>query len=494
MGGSVQTQRLERIAAVWALAVCAYVFFMPVSNNIVLMPLVATLGIVAVYWFLTRGVRLARKVLLPGAIWVAFVIYGSVTAWISGAESWLRVMVFMLAIPLFYFLMVSVFRRAFIKPLLTTGLVVSMAISVLLISQMLAAMGILPFLKLPFAAGRFLGLVVEVDPNGPLRFTTNILPPLLWWGAIWMASIFVSKADQFLPPRWLRVIATALCFSAAVFSLRRAVILALVLTPVVTLAAALFLYVRNRSQRDVRLTWRNALMLVGAIAAAVAIVIGVQPKSYEIVSASISSIIAVTTQTDVVIGESTPPSQSDDEDIPGAIEDPLISDGSNLGVKSTYDTIRQNEARILLSPESPVQALFGSGIGATVDRGDYVREGLKDRPWQSDLPYHLTFYWTGFVGVALVVAVAVTGLLALRAAMRRAGELNGVLLVATVGAVALLVANASNPYMQALGHLWPLFFPFMIANVVLSERSEPESVLVVPPWLGLRRSARGLPR
>ncbi len=34
-----------------------------------------------------------------------------------------------------------------------------------------------------------------------------------------------------------------------------------------------------------------------------------------------------------------------------------------------------------------------------------------ERPWQSDLPYLLLYYWTGCLGVALALSVAVTGLL-----------------------------------------------------------------------------------
>jgi len=122
---------------------------------------------------------------------------------------------------------------------------------------------------------------------------------------------------------------------------------------------------------------------------------------------------------------------------------------------------------VLLSPANSSEAVFGRGIGATVDRGRYFRPEMAARPWQSELSYHLVFYWSGYVGMAMLLFVAFAGMAALRHAMRRADDLNGALFVATVGAAALIIANASNPYMQALGHMWPLFFPFMIANVIL---------------------------
>lgn len=454
--------KAETAILAWSLVVCGYVFFLPVSHNIILLPLVASLGAIAAYWFFRRRAAVHFGLLIPAGIWLVFVLYGSITAGLFGAESWLRVMTFMFAIPLFYFLLTVVFRRSFIRPLLNLGAGVSILVAVILISQAIVAMGALTFMRLPGPFYEFINLRYAVDPSGPLRFTSNVLPPLLWWGAMWMASIFVSSRDAYLPPMAIRVIATVLCLTASIFSLRRAIIVALVATPVTIAIIALVLFAKNSAERTVRFKPTNVFLLVGAFAAAAAIVLTVQPKSYEIVAAVVKSIVAVTTDDDVVLGELSPRAS------PIETEVPIRSDGSNLGIKGTTDIIRQYETRILLTPANAREAVFGRGFGATINRGSYFREALEDRPWQSELSYHMVFYWSGYIGVALVGLVAIAGAFTLRFAMRRAADLNGVLFIAAVGAVALLIANVSNPYMQALGHLWPLFFPFMIANVILN--------------------------
>ena len=482
-------EKAKAVTLAWSLLVCGYVFLLPVSHNIVLLPLVASLGAIAAYWFLSRRPRVNFRLLVPAMIWMLFVVYGSISAGLFGAQSWPRVMVFMFAIPLFYYLLTAVFRRSFIRPLLYLGAGSSVVAATVLISQSIVAMGALTFLKLPNGFYDFINLRIAVDPSGPLRFTSNVLPPMLWWGAMWMASIFVSSSDAYLPPKAVRVSAAVLCLTASVFSRRRAIIITLIVTPLVAALVALLLFAKNGATRTVHLKPTSALLLVGVFVASAAVVLAVQPKSYEILGASVGSIVKVATNHDITL--STPsalenPTKTDgtqvtsapttpvQESPPAPVQEsppatvPIPSDGTNLGVKGTYDTIRQNEARILMTSTGVRETIFGRGFGATVDRGSFYRPDLADRPWQSDLPYYLAFYWSGWVGVVFVALVVITGFGALRFAMQRAADLNGVLFIATVGAVSLVIANFSNPYMQALGHLWPLFFPFMIANAILT--------------------------
>ncbi len=470
--------RVDRALLIWSLIVCGWVFFLPVSQNSILLPLVASLGAIAAYWLVRRQAHIDRRLLIPAAMWLTFLLYGSIVAYLFDAENWSRVMFFMFAIPLFYVLLTAVFRRSFIRPLFYLGASVSILAAVILISQSAVAVGALPFLKLPGSFYGFINLVFEVDTSGPLRFTSNILPPMLWWGAMWMASIFVSARDAYLPPMAVRISASVLCLAAAVFSLRRAMIVILVVVPLISAAIALVLFLRNRTDGTVRVTLSSALLLVGVFIAATAIVLAIQPKSYEIASPVIDSVVGLSGG-NAGSGEAGPRVSLSDCGLRGGQtlggvpdEDESQSDLSSLETKACADLIRANEASVLLSPANGVEAAFGRGIGATVDRGKYFRPEMAARPWQSELSYHLVFYWSGYVGLAMLVFVGVAGMAVLRHAMRRANDLNGALFVATVGAAALIIANASNPYMQALGHMWPLFFPFMIANAILRPASK----------------------
>jgi hypothetical protein len=108
--------------------------------------------------------------------------------------------------------------------------------------------------------------------------------------------------------------------------------------------------------------------------------------------------------------------------------------------------------------------LVGRGFGAAIDRSGLQRD---TEPWKTELQYHAIFYWTGLIGVLLALAVALTAFLAVRKAYRVDPTLRGALFAGSVGALCLLMANASNPYLQAPGHMWPLFLPLMIACVSL---------------------------
>lgn len=460
---------LDRALRIWALVACGYVFAMPVSHNAVLIPMVASLGAIAAYWFVRDRPSVHRSLLRPAILWLVLVLVGSITAALFHADGWLRVMVFMLGIPLFLMLLTSVFRREFIRPVMQLGAGVSIALAVIIVSQAAVAMGHLTFLKLPTPFFHLVGLRYVVDPAGPLRLTGVILPPVLWWGAMWIASLFAGRDDPYLPPLAVRGVAAALSVAAAVLSLRRGIIVALALTPLACLVIALILYARNHGERTVRLTLAGAVTAIGVFVGAVAIVLVIQPKSYEIVTASLGSVGASTAEQSSG-GDASGASAGDGEGV-HMFPDGTLTDTSGLDDKETSDSIRQLEIQALLHTENAREALVGRGLGASVDRGTHPRAEFEARPWQSELQYFLLFYWTGAVGIVLLVAVAVTGGLALRRAMRHAGDLNAVLFVTSAGAVALLVANATNPYMQALGHVWPLFLPFMIAQVALARPS-----------------------
>jgi len=70
----------------------------------------------------------------------------------------------------------------------------------------------------------------------------------------------------------------------------------------------------------------------------------------------------------------------------------------------------------------------------------------------------------------LLILTFAASLLTIRRAFRIPDGLRGPLYVSCVGAAATLVGNATNPYLNAPGHMWPVFFPFMIASAILASQ------------------------
>lgn len=108
--------------------------------------------------------------------------------------------------------------------------------------------------------------------------------------------------------------------------------------------------------------------------------------------------------------------------------------------------------------ESP---LVGHGAGATTP--DSVRN--VEYPWRFEMQYHLLLFEGGIVAALLFLAALRSGVRIVRRAIATAGFEHGPLLIASsVGAFAMLVANATNPYLRQVGlQVW-IFLPLMLAH------------------------------
>lgn len=103
---------------------------------------------------------------------------------------------------------------------------------------------------------------------------------------------------------------------------------------------------------------------------------------------------------------------------------------------------------------------FGSGLGATAG---YVR---SERVWEYELQYPLHLFQTGILGTMLYASSI--GWIYWRGIgiIRRGGEVASEMVALLVGMTCFLLANATNPYLQAYGHLWTLFLPVAYINLV----------------------------
>jgi len=132
------------------------------------------------------------------------------------------------------------------------------------------------------------------------------------------------------------------------------------------------------------------------------------------------------------------------------------------GEVSVDDNVRVQQSQQLIDGwmQSPI---FGNGLGATLD--GYDRSSTK--PWNFELQYHVLLFQTGFVGALLaMVAIYFAGRAVLRVLQIRR-DLAPVLLVTGAAAVAMLVANATNPYLQAPGNMWAPYLGLLALNAAL---------------------------
>jgi len=108
--------------------------------------------------------------------------------------------------------------------------------------------------------------------------------------------------------------------------------------------------------------------------------------------------------------------------------------------------------------------LFGAGLGAATT---YSR---SERPWEYELQYVLLLFHTGIIGFILyssgVVWIYRKAYLLIRSGTRLSPHMIPVM----TGTSCFLVANATNPYLQAFGHLWTLFLPIGMINYWLLDR------------------------
>jgi hypothetical protein len=143
--------------------------------------------------------------------------------------------------------------------------------------------------------------------------------------------------------------------------------------------------------------------------------------------------------------------------------------------QTSSDQVRSIESTKLLQAwqQSP---LLGQGWGATID--GYSRDPAH--PWNFELQYHLVLFQVGAIG-ALILLFALSSAIygALRVVQTQPNILP-VLLAVSAGAGSMLAANASNPYLQAPGNMWPVYLFLSIVNFVLTDPTRSDEVKTTP--------------
>jgi hypothetical protein len=443
-----------------AVLLFGYILARPVSSNQVLVPVLAAMGALA-----AATLFFARRPLAGPLVPVLFATFAFGLAGLAAGPtnpgSMGGILVFVAA-PLLYWMVATAVDERMMRAAFTVAAVVTIwlgATIALFVAQETGGLpSILPSFLLDQYGAAFGGEYGRVGASSSdytqIRFYG--LTTLVATGPMWVASLFVPR-DSLLPPQWLRALAAVTAAAGTLAAGRRALALVLVLSPLIAWLIRL-LVTRGRG---VSLPGRQRrTVLLGGVAVLAAL--SVVPGASGVVTAAVSGLWGYVT-----------------------------GDPSAAG-SSPDDVLRTYQARRLLDAwsESP---LFGHGFGATMT--DFARS--FEEPWRWELQYHAILFWTGIVGVLLIVAGA---LLTLNAAVRGARsrpDLVPSLVVACAAATGMLIANATNPYLQAPARVWAIFLPVAIANIMLTSGRPDRSVprpLVARERVRLRIQARASDR
>jgi len=421
-GYAVRVLRFIRAACL------VYILWLPVSQQQVLFPVLATLALTSVaiaasqrlhweapflgVWYLL-GIAVAFMLLVgslqstPGWTHQALVWGGGIAIWSLWGKA---------------------IRTDSIRSTLTLLTVGTLALSTLMVLYTASQLGILPnFIPDSITTTQGAGFLLT-DEGSNIRFVS--LSTLAAAGPLVISGALFSGGDTLAPRRWLLVAASVMALLAAGTSGRRAILVVCVLAPVVAFVAQWFF--SNRKRRISELS--SWFMILPPVALIVAFVSG----QYGLLDRAVAALRDVLSL--------------------------YLGFGSGGTSKSgVSDLVRQTQANQLLDgwASSP---FFGSGSGAVLSSG-FARSA--DRPWQFELQYLQLLFNGGLVGAIIVAAAVLFGIIAIRRAAIMFPEHRGILIMTSTAAVSLLAANASNPYLQADAHWWGVVLVLGVVNALV---------------------------
>ena len=427
-GSARPDQSMARAGILTATAcVClSWALWSPVASANILYPALSVLAGTSLLHGLFTGVRISPNLRRASVAYSVFAVGWLAYALARGNPgAWHQSFVWA-AMPVVWFCWIRGFSARSVPTILSTITVMTIVVSGAILIYVGGNLGLIPFtLPQSLLAGQ--GTGIDLGGGGVASTTIRFfgLSTLTAAGPFVLAAA-IAPADDWLPRRSLLWTASAMALLASLVAGRRAIAIVMVLAPLLTLVINYFL--RPAQERRFRIPrW-----VVGW-----------------------SALWAVLI---VFAGQSTL-GQRATESIQGALYTYLQLGSVPTGRKSANDVIRVVQARKLVDGWW-LHPLVGSGPGALLPSG-FTRS--DDRPWMFELQYHQTLFSVGLLGMMLLLVVVIFAGKAIReAALDHVHSPS--ILAATVAGSALLLANASNPYLQAIGHGWGVALPLGVAN------------------------------
>jgi hypothetical protein len=403
-----------------AVASFAFILFMPVSQGGLLMAVFGLMVLAAAMTLLMTGRSLSPAVALIALVVIAFGLYGLAV----GIENpgFMNAAGIFVGTPLLIFFCIAALGQGSIRALLTTAAIMTVVSGVFILVYVGGQMGLLPQV-IPVPVLELVGAGFG-EKGGATAIRFYGLSTLAASAPMWLASIFVRE-DAMLPRIPIRAAAAVAGISGAMVGGRRAIIMGLLVIPVI----AWFLKratVAKSGPRKVspKIVIAGLLLTFPAILAL--------PKI------AATPIISDTWQATVSFFAGSTVSASNEE----------------------YLRTYQVERLLGAWAESPI---WGHGLGATII--GYQRSDRQ--PWQFEMQYPALLMQTGLIGLVILVVLAVLVVNAVNKATALRPDLMPSLIVTLCGGAAMLIANATNPYLQAPAHQWAIFLPLAVINLML---------------------------
>lgn len=431
----------------WVQLVCfAWVAWLPVSQPLILYPALAALaGSSVLLWWSQRS-ALPRELLLASGVYVAFVAASVLFAFVRDNPGALQQSVLWLGIPLIWMPWAMSLRGAQLTRTLRVIVGVGALTAVTVIVLALEALGTPGW---PTFFKDFQQMWFTVTPDGQIELAYLGLSSLVAMGAFVIAAAFVPESDSWLPSRRVLVVVGTLTFIAGIASGRRGLAIVVLLAPF--LAAIYGLVVVAMKRSDLSLGRYVRALVLSAVALAVLMV---SPLG---------------TNLNAMVGLPSGITVSSDD---GATSGPKPDgDGGTLNANADDDSARADQISELIT-EWRSEPVLGQGLGATLDSG-YERS--EDRPWLFETQPLQILMNIGLLGY--LVLLLVTGLVG-RVVVRafRTGQHRPTLVASVITCLSMLVADVTNPYLQAPAHGWAVF---LVIGVCLALLTDPEPDPVV---------------
>jgi hypothetical protein len=413
-------------------AALAYIMVRPVGFNQILLPVLALLAVMSVATVVIRRPKPSRPILTLFAALISAGLYGALVG--LGNPGLLNGLLVWLVAPIVFgsWLLAGDARQ--LKWLLTTGAVTTTAISVVILLFIAGSVGAMPQV-FPVWLQTQLGFFFDPTITDGVAIQFLGLSTLVAAAPMWLTAT-ILPGHPLLPHRALSASAGVAALVATMVAGRAALTVVTLIVPAIVWIG--WRIISRRERRSVLRTVAPLASLLGAGAVAAALLLTGNAN----VTKAFGRLLSLFT-------------------------------GEGLTVS---DRIRSAQSGELLDAwtQSPV---FGHGLGATID--GYSRS--DERPWDFELQYHLYLFQFGIVGVVILLVAVSAGIYAFVKAVKTSPDSIPVLFVVAAGGIAMLVANASNPYLQAPGHMWAVYLPLMASNLVLASGSLGKSSLAKSP-------------
>lgn len=408
----VGSERRLGVVEVVSLACLAMVLYRPVSNNNVLVPVLGLLGATSAFLVLRHRSALHPLLIPVVLLQAAFGVYGTSVGVLRGAPGASAGVLVYLAAPVLWWVWACAHDAAMLARTFRVVVYVTLGLSSAIILYTSAQRGLIPAV-VPSSLLEAQGAGFRTQGLSYTQIRFYGLSTLAAAGPVCLAIAVLPRHRLLSAPR-VAMVAGLLALLACLQAGRRSQVLAMVVAPVLlVIGRRVFRIERTRVMQA-----RNV-----AIGYVLAVVVSVA-FMFDFVSPRVFV-----------------------EAVNGVVD--VVTAADSAGVD---DQVRIEQVRQLTDGwmERPVT---GNGVGAVLP--DYARD--PQRPWNFELQYLLLLFQTGAIGVAMLAGVAALLARATRSARERAPELSQLMLVAGIGAASMLVVNASNPYLQAPGHQWPLY-------------------------------------